>query len=783
MKKIIALILSLVLLFSACALSAAALTPKEMNDALNELKEENPDTKSGMMVGWDFDDMPTVTNEYAKDAYLEAQTLAGGSGGRYTVTDTPDGELNAYGIDGLLAVRLIENRDKTRAVTIYKLDTLDAAKAYCDVLTEKYAPAEGEEASVYVRQCGYNVVEGEKTLAQLIGVATVDSVVPVNNPPKDIYSYYYGGEPCGKEDCADCKEGTCEKYAIYDDAYSAVNTTSHGYVAFKTPDSAIRMVDGALVIGQKYKNYYTTAADLPSGMSTYEGYMSADAYADLYPSNLSYQQLHDAYAGESFVFSTRMKAPYDYLSEGASGKISVFTPRSNFTVKIDGVEKKVTFDQGLIKYDVATREILIYSGGVEIKTGIYLSEYDYSTVAVHVKPKTNSYDFYVDGILVGEGVTFLSAANIANIHSNPYEAATGKLSDYTLTRARVFHTSRAMLKCDLLYIDNIALYYADEYLEKCEKEDTVGGISVSVDGNLYINYYLKFTNTYLNDYRTKIAFTSGGRTEECMLVSGERVTGGEYDGHLKYTFKLDADDFTRGVSLSILPYNEADTRTPYFYCGTARTDGFRGVSSYTSNPADYLKYLANIENGFDTETRALARAALNNVAAILVYRASEKYGGNEIQLQNLPNAGYEYTAAELSAVTKESFTDLIKGENKAQTQLGKITGLSVKTVTIPDEATKSLSFTLKFTYTGKEELYVDCALYSGGGVLIDGTLNTAADEYCVLFSAGEEWARVYVSPLAVIAYRFNESGTKSYEKNLYKSVYYLKTASDAYLAK
>ena len=68
-------------------------------------------------------------------------------------------------------------------------------------------------------------------------------------------------------------------------------------------------------------------------------------------------------------------------------------------------------------------------------------------------------------------------------------------------------------------------------------------------------------------------------------------------------------------------------------------------------------------------------------------------------------------------------------------------------------------------------------------MLIDGTLNTAADEYCVLFSAGEEWARVYVSPLAVIAYRFNESGTKSYEKNLYKSVYYLKTASDAYLAK
>jgi hypothetical protein len=34
-----------------------------------------------------------------------------------------------------------------------------------------------------------------------------------------------------------------------------------------------------------------------------------------------------------------------------------------------------------------------------------------------------------------------------------------------------------MLNCELLYIDNLALYYADEYLEKCENEDTVGGIS------------------------------------------------------------------------------------------------------------------------------------------------------------------------------------------------------------------------------------------------------------------------------------------------------------------
>ena len=781
MKKTVALILSLVLLFSMTALSAMAMTPTEMDGALNEIKAENPDTKSGMMIGWDFDDLPTVTNEYAKDAYLEAQTLAGGSSGRYILDDIPEAELGAYGIEGLLAVRILANRDRTRTVTVYKLETLEAAGAYAEVLLAKYAPEEGEEAEVYVRQCGYNVVEGERTLAELIGVSVVDSVVPVNNPPKDIYSYYYGSTPCGEEGCADCEAGTCEKYAIKDGAYTAVSTK--GAVAFKTPDSAIRMVDGALIIGQNYKNYYTTAADLPAGMSSYEGYMSADAYADIYPNNLGYSQLHEKYAGESFVFSTRVKAPYDYLSEGASGKVSIFTPRSNFTVKIDGVEKKVTFDQTLIRYDTATKEILIYSGGVETKTGIYLSEYEYSTVAVHVKPKTNTFDFYADGILVAEGARFLTDANIANIHANPYEDATGDLADYTLTRARVFHTSRAMLKCELLYIDNIALYYADEYLEKSENEDTVGGISVSLDGEVYMNYYLNFPVSYLNDYRSKIVFTAGERTQECMLAEGELITGGKYDGALKYTFILDADDFTRGVSLSIASNDANDLRTLYFYCGDAGADGFRGNRSYANNPTDYLRYLLNTENGFDGATRTLARAVINNVSAILVYRASEKYGGNEIQLQNLPNEGYAYTEEELSPVTKESFTDMIVGENKAQTQLGKITGLSVKTVTVPDNPTRSLSFTLKFTYTGKEALYVNGALFTGGGITVDGTLSTAALDVCVLFNAGEEWARVYISPFALIALRIGESGAKSYEKKLYKSVYYLKVATDAYLAK
>lgn len=782
MRRITALALSLALLFSACALSAAALTPKEMNEELKAIKEENPDSKSGMMVAWDFDDMPTVTKEYVKDAYEEAKKLSESGGTRYILTDTPEEEIAAYEIDGLCAVRLIENRDKTRAVTVYKFDTLLAAAAYAEVLLAKHAPEEGEEAEVYVRQCGYTVVEGEKALASLVGVTVVDSVVPVNNPPKDIYSYYSGGTPCGEEGCADCEAGVCEKYAIYDDAYTALGASNKGSFGFKTPDSAIRMVDGALIIGQKYKDYHTTAADLPSGMSSYEGYMSADAYADIYPSNLGYTQLHKNFAGESFVFSIRMKAPYDYLSEGATGKISIFTPRSNFSVKINGEEKKVVFDQNLIKYDTATKEVLICSAGTEMRTGIYLSEYDYSTIAVHVNPKSNSYDFYADGILVAKGVTFLSAANIAKIHSDPYAEPTGNLADYTLTRARVFHTTRTMLNCELLYIDNLALYYADEYLEKCENEDTVGGISASLGDNLYMNYYLKFPESYATDFNTKLVFEAKGHTEESMVVDGERVAEGEYKGFFKYSFPLDADDLTGGVSLKLESVSGTNLRTLYFYGDTAATNGFLGVNEYSHNPSEYFKYLSDERNGFDAETRGLSRAVINHLAAVIVYRMSEKYGGTEIQLQNMPNAGLEYTEAELSAVTKESFTAMIKSENKTQTTEGKVTGLSVRAVVVPDSVGKTLSFTLKYTYTGKAALTVD-GEPSVGEVEIDATLYTALDDYYALFTTEGEWARVCISPFAAIADNLDADGTKSYEKKLFKSVYYLKAAFDAYCAK
>ena len=779
-RKIIAFILAATCLFSVTSFGVFAyMTPAEMAEALNKKAEEEVGDKNvGMAFGWDFDDLETVTKEYALDAYSEAETVA--ASGRYILTDEGADAVAAREVEGLTNVRLIESLDKAQAVTVYKFESVALAGAFKDALSAKY---EQEEGAPYVRQCGYTVLEGTKELAYLIGVTVVEDVVPVTSAPTNIYKQYSGGTKCGEEGCEECAEGTCEKYEIYDDAYTAVNPGAVGVMSFKTPDSAIRIVDGEFVLGKNYKDYHTTAQDLPSGMSTYEGYMSSDAYMDVYPSKLTYNQLHDAYGGESFVFSVRLKAPYEYTRADLSGisstKINIFTPRSHFAK--NAVNEKLSFDNPIIKYDIATQEIIICSGGTEVSTGIYLTEYEYCTIAVHVKPKTNTFDFYADGVLVAEGAKFLTDANIAKIYASETGEKTANTADYTMTLFRVFQTGRKLLKGDILCADDLVLYYSDEYLEKSESENTVTALSVDVGDKFYMNFFLNFPTTYLNDFKSKIVLSIGEERKEIMLAAGERVLDGEYAGFMKYTLPLSIDELGESVSISVEPYDAEDKRTPYMYGGDGGDNGFRGITSYSTVPTDYFKYLFEESNGFDLKTRNVARAVLNYSAYLEVYEESVK-SGTDANPDGLANEGCEYTGEELAAVTRESFIGAIRSdEYKKYSVEGTIDGFSVKQSSLM--LGEGLDVLVKFTYTGGGKLTLNGKSVSGTEKRIYvSDIDLAPEVYTLVFEDGKGIVRIQISTYMLAVNILDAPATKDYTKNLLRSVYLFKSALDEYRA-
>ena len=776
MRKIIALIIFAATVLSLLAISVSAYTPmtvEEMNDALTEGKAEGE--LGGMAVAWDFDDLKTVTKEYALDAYTEAETLA--ARGKYTVTDETEDELLARDTEGLVGVRTITSKDGSAAVTIYKFESIAAATEYALLLEAKYAPpVEDEEVgeedvapvsdpdavdTPYVRHGGYLVLEGDRDLVYRIGVEVVENVVPVNNPPKDIYSYY-----------------SSVGSAIFDGEYTSIKDNYYGTAAFKTPDAGMRVVDGALLVTEKHKDYHVTPSDLPSGMASYEGYMSADAYIDVYPNSATYQDLHAAYGGDSFVFTARMKAPYMYTANDPSGMMTIFSPRSNFTVKIDGENKKITFDQALIRYDLKTREIVIYSDGKAVNTGIYLTDYDYTTIAVHVEPSKNTFDFYVDGVLVADDSTFLSAANIAQIHADPYADPTGETSDYTLTRARLFYASRAQLVEELLLIDEFAIYYSDEYLERTERDVTVSGVSFDAGDKLRLNFLLNLPTATRYDYFANVEMTASEHTEKNIAMMGEKVTCGEYAGCYKYSIELSPLELVSGVELSITSH---DGRAFYLYGSERAENGFMGVRSYEFLPKDYFAYVLNEENGFDAKTRSLARAVLNYYTSMAVYYDSlENYGTST--LRDLPNRGFEYTGEELGAVSSDTVKSSMKSElYKTYATFGSVRGLRLTRLNMSFD--DGVYIDLEIGYTGSGAIYVngertedkEFRLY----VSADGASRGALG---ITFADVEGEYIVVVPPYALLADAVESTALGHYAVDMAKAFYLYSEAIEAYRA-
>jgi hypothetical protein len=272
MKKITAFVLAVCMLSSVCIVASAAYTPmsvEEMTEALEQKAEDG--AKGAMALGWGFDDIKTTTKEYAKDAYAESKTLAGA--GKYIFTELSSAEVSALGIVGLEAIAELEKKDGSEKITLYKFTELADAQAYAAVLEEQ----KGEESDEYVRACGHTVAVGTKSLVYKVGVTVVDNAVVhgdfISTDCEQMESEYY----------QDLKEG----------AYSGMQ--------FKTPDSAIIYKNGELVFSAAQKNYYETSG-------SYAGYQSVDAYMDIYASSFSYDELHEAHAGDSFVLSARLRA-------------------------------------------------------------------------------------------------------------------------------------------------------------------------------------------------------------------------------------------------------------------------------------------------------------------------------------------------------------------------------------------------------------------------------------------------------------------------------------------
>lgn len=739
MKKLISFLLLVSLALSVVAIGASAvyapIDTKEMKAALDE--KATAGEGGGMALGWGFDDIGTKSVEYVKNAYDEASALA--RAGKYTFTRESADETAARAVDGLSSVAVLEKKDGSESITLYKFEDIEKAAAYAETLAAKYAPEEeGKEPEVYVRALGVTVAEGKKELVYKVGVTVVDNAVLhgdfISSAKEEMQSGYYES----------LKEG------------------STSGMQFKTPDSAIRYRNGELIISKAEKDYYVTDG-------SYAGYKSVDAYMDVYATEFDYAGLHDAHGGDSFVLSARLRAPYSYLGSSVSGTMNIFTPRCAFNVKVNGVQKKLTIDQTVLQYNASTREVFAIDGGVKVNTGTYLSDYEYTTVAVHIHPTTNTYDFYVDGLCVLEEAQFLSNANLQNLHSDPYAEPTGDGADYTLTRVRLFYMNYKNLTGDILCIDDFAWYFSEEYLERAEDQTSVVAKSLTVGARLYINFYLNLHRAVLYDYSVNVAISVGDRTVNTIAMAGVPVTDGELQGLVRYSAEIDVSELDDEITLKLV---SDKGNLIYLYGDTGAK--LRGYTEYKTTVKDYLATVIDGEQ-FSENERALAKATLNYGAAAECYFAGIKFGSGD--LKDLPNEGYEY-GEELDSVTYDDFVDAVESEiYKNYTSTGSVPLLKIVKNTLSFD--NGIYITVTYSYTGMKNLKVNGEKPTGEYKINVGCLDAMNSVYTVVFHDGTNCMRMKISPYHLAANMMSSELAPDYTVNFIKVMYLYNKAFEA----
>jgi len=265
----------------------------------------------------------------------------------------------------------------------------------------------------------------------------------------------------------------------------------------------------------------------------------------------------------------------------------------------------------------------------------------------------------------------------------------------------------------------------------------LAGYSLSLEGNIGVNFYMELDESVLSDEAAYMQFTLGGKELLAVMVSDVKESTAEVNGKTYYIFKC-------GV-----PVKDMQTEiTAQLILG----NGSRGTL-YTYTVREYADYILNPENGYDDVTIALVNAMLNYGDYAKAYFAGETLAATEV------------TEA-VTADTLREFEGNIKGtelNDTADMYYG--SSLLLKSETI-----------LRLYFT--EE--VEGSIKKGDLYCID-IPNIAAHELHKNIETEVDGIIITYSPLSYAYQVLNSESAEDSLKNLMKAMYLYHQAAKAYV--
>jgi hypothetical protein len=174
------------------------------------------------------------------------------------------------------------------------------------------------------------------------------------------------------------------------------------------------------------------------------------------------QAVYNKYKGQSFVVEFDIMPITQKTNDHKDISVSLFTFASAYLV--GGSNTFVA--QNLVSMSMSDFSLKIGSTSLNYK----LKADEFSTLAIHVNVKNNTFDFYVNGTRLAENKTFISSSDIRNkiaTYNSSGElvasSSSTKMNDFMFTYARLAQVNAKVIMGDIYAIDNANLYYSGTY--------------------------------------------------------------------------------------------------------------------------------------------------------------------------------------------------------------------------------------------------------------------------------------------------------------------------------
>lgn len=326
------------------------------------------------------------------------------------------------------------------------------------------------------------------------------------------------------------------------------------------------------------------------------------------------------------------------FSDGETISVGAYTDYGNdITLTLKGTDKSGNNISQTYTYS-KKKEFSVYFKNIDNWSIVKAYVYDSANNTMSVWPGTvmeevsdNLYKIDIDESFVNNGKIIFN--NRTDSNSNSYSRYPKDDGTHSVAGFEIGNTSEIFVSKDDTKLNP---YYSEEYYAH------VKGYSISLEGDIALNYYIAVPDSYVNLHGIKAEITAGDKTDTISLNTTDKIsTSDNYNSCYKLTAYLNAGQMEDEITLTL-----KDSENKVIDLCSSVTEKYEDNKA-VKKITDYINEISESET---TETITKELKNLVNYTEIYGAYAAQLLNKKTVNTDNLPNVTRTSESEIVSAV-------------------------------------------------------------------------------------------------------------------------------------